>query len=90
MRQILSFISPYNLKKYGLYAALSFFMSVCVVITTDDIKVRNSDIRYERSSNDSLQKMLNEQYKLRTEQKRLLETTKHIIIIDTLKYKVND
>lgn len=72
-------ISPVQLKRYGIYAILSFFISFCVIIAADDIRVRNADVSYERAQNESLRKMLDEQYKLKTQQENLLK--------DTLKHK---
>lgn len=80
MFKFLNFVSPANLKKYGLYAILSFFICLCVFIGTDDLKYRNQDIQQERIENTKLQKMLYDQNQLKNEQEQLLkkvDTTKH-------------
>lgn len=80
MFKFLNFISPTNLKKYGLYAILSFFISLSVFIGADDLKYRNRDIEQERVENTRLQRMLYDQNQLKNEQQELLkkiDTTKH-------------
>ena len=72
-------VSPESIKKYGLYAILSFFISLSVIIGIDDIKVRNTDVQYERAQNDALRKVLDDQYQLKQEQENLIKT------IDTVK-----
>lgn len=72
MRSILSSITPASLKKYGLYAILSFFMSATIFLGTDDIKVRNTDMTSERQKNKELQDILNSQSRLKEEQDSLL------------------
>lgn len=74
-------VSPATLKRYGLYAILSFFISISVIIGIDDIRVRNTDIRYERTNNEYLRNVLKEQQQLRLEQENLLKST------DTFKYE---
>jgi hypothetical protein len=80
LNNLLRNVSPASLKKYGIYAILSFFISVSAIIGTDDLRMRNADIKYERSQNETLRKMLDDQYRLKVEQERLLhsiDTTKH-------------
>lgn len=74
--------TPQTIKKYGMYAILSFFISLSAVLGIDDLRVRESDVRYERAQNERLRTTLEEQYKLKVEQERLLRITYHP---DTLK-----
>lgn len=85
LKALLQIISPAQLKKYGMYAVLSFFIMVSVLLVRDDLNVRNSDVTYERAKNDSLQHMLKEQYTLKLEQQKLLEkTSNEILRVDTI------
>lgn len=77
--------SPHILRKYGLYAMLSFFISLSAVLGLDDLRVREADVKYERMQNEKLRQALDEQYKLKTEQELLLQMTKETP--DTLKYR---
>lgn len=81
---LLSNVSPAALKRYGIYAILSFFISISVILAYDSIKTRDSDIRYERSQKESLQKILDEQTRLRVEQELLLRQTIYIHTRDSL------
>lgn len=85
---LLATISPLSLKKYGLYAFLSFFMILSVLIGLDDINVRDSDTKYERVRSESLQHELDKQLLLKNEQDSLLKETRKVIKIDNLNYKV--
>lgn len=80
---VLGNVSPAQLKKYGIYAILSLFITACIFISMDDIRVRNRDIEYERSRNEYLSKLLNQQYQLKMEQEQLLQ------IIDTLNHEAD-
>lgn len=75
IKPLLNSVTPYNLKKYGLYTILSFFISVCVILGADDMRVRDKDVKYERLQNEQLRNMLDEQYKLKIEQEHLIKIT---------------
>ncbi len=70
--------SPQMIKKYGMYAMLSFFISLSAVLGLDDLRVRESDVKYERAQNEKLRQTLDEQYRLKHEQERLLRITQPV------------
>ncbi len=72
LQSLLKIISPVNLKKYGMYAILSFFISFSVLLALDDFSVRNDDIKKERQRNEQLQGELSHQIKLKAEQDSLI------------------
>ena len=78
LSRLLRSISPAQLKKYGVYAILSFFISLSAIVGADDLGVRNADIKSERQQNEKLQNMLNEQYQLKIQQEQLLQMNKGI------------
>ena len=86
---LLKFLNPEQIKKYGLYFFTSLFILISAFLLRDDISVRNRDTIYDRAKNDSLQVMLNDQYKLKTEQEGLLKVIKPILS-DTIKTKNNE
>lgn len=69
------FLTPAQLKKYGLYAILSFFISATVILSRDNVRIRDHDVRYERQQNERLRSILDEQYKLKIEQEHLIKIT---------------
>lgn len=77
LKNLFKIITPANLKKYGMYAILSFFITVSVLLAVDDVRIRDKDIKYEREQNETLRKMLDEQYKLKIEQERLIKVATH-------------
>jgi hypothetical protein len=83
---ILKYISPAQLKKYGLYAVLSFFMIATVYFVVDDRRERREALQYERREKERLQDILLEQKYLQQEQKELLEETEeNLERMDTVK-----
>jgi hypothetical protein len=83
---ILKYISPAQLKKYGMYAMLSFFMAISVYLVMDDRKERREQLRYEREEKEKLQNILLEQTYLRLEQEQLMEMAKsNLKMSDTVK-----
>ncbi len=67
--------SPQILKKYGLYAVLSFFIGLSSYLLVDDLNVRSRDIKYERQKQEQLQQIMLDQVRLQNQQKNLLKDT---------------
>lgn len=73
-------ISPAQLKKYGMYAVLSLSLSLNTFLILDNRRSANEDIRYERSKNDELQRILIQQATLQKEQEELLNKENQNIV----------
>lgn len=83
---IFRYISPAQLKKYGIYAVLSFFMCLSMYLIVDDRRSNKEQLRYERSEKERMQKILLEQKYLKQEQDELLSSTeKDLKRMDTVK-----
>lgn len=73
-------VSPAQLKKYGLYAVLSFFIGLSTFLLKDDLAVRSKDITIERARQEELRKVVMKQLELQQQQKNLLRDTIYIPI----------
>lgn len=79
-------LSPAQLKKYGIYAVLWFFMMLSLYLIMSDRSDRKSDIAYERNAKEELQLMLIDQVKLKKEQDSLIYISQEAISsTDTLR-----
>lgn len=71
MQNPLSSLTPAQLKKYGIYAVLSFFVGLSTFLLRDDLDVRNGDLRYSRQKQEQLQQVLFDQIRLQEQQRNL-------------------
>lgn len=70
--------SPQTLKKYGLYAVLSFFISLSSYLMVYNLTTGNNNVQYERQRQEQLQYHILEQIKLQNKQRNLLRDTIYI------------
>jgi len=72
--------SPHTLKKYGLYAVLSFFIGLSSYLIMYNLTVGSNNLRYERQRQEQLQQIILDQVRLQNIQKNLLRDTVYVPI----------